>query len=253
MISVKNISVSYKKENEKRLFKKSREIVIEDLSFSLDKGECLGILGESGSGKSTLGKVICGLLKPDCGDVFINGAPLYENKKNKKKCLVSVVFQDYTSSTNPRMPVREIIAESFSKTGKENKKDDILNRTISYLTAVGLSAEYLNRFPHELSGGQLQRVCIARALATHAEIIVFDEAISSLDAHTQVQIMDLLKEIQIEKNLTYIFITHDLTSVTYFCDRINFLYKGTFVEEIKVSKLSDVSNNYAKKLLYSVL
>ena len=118
---------------------------------------------------------------------------------------------------------------------------------------VGLDSSYLNRFPHELSGGQLQRVCIARAVACEPEIILFDEAISSLDAHTQVQIMDLLLELKDKLNLTYVFITHDLTSVTYLCDDVMFLYKGRITDYQEVKNLSQTKDEYARKLLESII
>ena len=118
---------------------------------------------------------------------------------------------------------------------------------------VGLNETYLDRFPHELSGGQLQRVCIARAVACRPELILFDEAISSLDAHTQVQIMDLLRELKEKLNLTYVFITHDLTSVTYLCDQVMFLYHGRVTERIPVNQIAQTKNPYARKLLESVI
>jgi len=136
---------------------------------------------------------------------------------------------------------------------RERKAVDRRVETIQLLKLVGLDESYLQRLPHELSGGQLQRVCIARALAVNPEVILFDEAISSLDAHTQVQIMDLLKEIQKEKGLTYIFITHDLTSVTYLCSHVLFLYKGRAVEIRETETISEVSHSYAKKLLNAIL
>ena len=118
---------------------------------------------------------------------------------------------------------------------------------------IGLNASYADRYPHELSGGQLQRVCIARAVACQPEIILFDEAISSLDAHTQVQIMDLLRELKEKLGLTYIFITHDLTSVTYLCDDVLFLYHGRITEHIPVSRIAETKDEYAKKLLASII
>ena len=121
------------------------------------------------------------------------------------------------------------------------------------LELVGLSADFIDRYPHQLSGGQLQRVCIARAIAVKPEIILFDEAISSLDAHTQVQIMDLLLKVKAIYNFTYIFITHDLPSVTYMCDRVLFLYKGRVAEVVDVEAISSVQSEYARKLLHSIL
>ncbi|MBE5980171.1 MAG: ABC transporter ATP-binding protein [Paenibacillaceae bacterium] len=245
MIKAEHIDVSFKKENQTTLFGRERQQVLFDVSFEVKKGQCLGILGESGSGKSTLGRVLCGLLKPDKGNVLFEGA---------KKAVISVVFQDYTTSANPRFTVKSLIGEGLmAREKRERKAVDRRVETSQLLKLVGLDESYLQRLPHELSGGQLQRVCIARALAVNPEVILFDEAISSLDAHTQVQIMDLLKEIQKEKGLTYIFITHDLTSVTYLCSHVLFLYKGRAVEIRETETISEVSHSYAKKLLNAIL
>lgn len=169
--------------------------------------------------------------------------------------MISIVFQDYTSSTNPRFLVKNIIEESLIVLEKKTeKKVDKYNKIKELLETVGLNESFMDRYPHELSGGQLQRVCIARAIATEPQFILLDEAISSLDASTQTQIMDLLKELQNKYNLSYIFITHDLPSVTYMCDRVLFFYEGKIVEEVNnIYKLPEVKNLYAKKLLNSIL
>lgn len=245
MIKAEHIDVSFKKEYQTTLFGRERQQVLFDVSFEVKKGQCLGILGESGSGKSTLGRVLCGLLKPDKGSIRFEG---------DKKAVISIVFQDYSTSANPRFTVKSLIGEGLMvKEKREKKKLNRMEETNRLLKLVGLDESYLQRLPHELSGGQLQRVCIARALAVNPEIILFDEAISSLDAHTQVQIMDLLKVIQKEKELTYIFITHDLTSVTYLCSHVLFLYKGKAVEVRETDTISEVSHPYAKKLLGAIL
>ena len=216
----------------------------------------MGILGESGSGKSTIGWVISGLLKPDSGQVFLEGVSIYDSREGRKmlQSRMSVVFQDYTTSANPRFRVKDILMEGIS--AWERKSGERLERgkeSERLLNQVGLSGDFADRFPHELSGGQLQRVCIARAVASRPEIILLDEPISSLDAHTQVQIMDLLTELKKLLGLTYIFITHELTSVTYFCDQVLFLYQGTGVEHIAVSRIREAKHPYAVQLLSSVI
>ncbi len=259
LLEAKNIFVSFKKENQTSFFGKERQEVVKDVSISLKKGECLGIIGESGSGKSTFGKVLIGLLTPDKGDVFINGVTLYgkssREEKRRVKQSVSVVFQDYTSSANPRFRVKDIIGESLRIIEKrENIKVNKEKRTEELLELVGLNKNFMDRYPHELSGGQLQRVCIARAVATNPEIILLDEAISSLDASTQTQVMDLLKQLQNEFGFSYIFITHDLPSVTYMCDRVIFFYDGKIIEQVDdIYMLSEVKSSYAAKLLHSIL
>ena len=164
------------------------------------------------------------------------------------------MFQDYTTSANPRFRIRDIIGEGLTvQERRESKKLDRKAETSRLLELVGLPADFADRFPHELSGGQLQRVCIARAVACKPEIILFDEAISSLDAHTQVQVMDLLRELKDRLGLTYIFITHDLTSITYLCDDVLFLYQGRVTENLPVERISETKDEYARKLLESIV
>ena len=203
-----------------------------------------------------MGRVLCGLLKPDSGEAVLDGVSVYasgagrQNLQNK----LSIVFQDYTTSANPRFRIRDIIGEGLTvQERREGKKLDRKAETSRLLALVGLPADFADRFPHELSGGQLQRVCIARAVACKPEIILFDEAISSLDAHTQVQVMDLLRELKDRLGLTYIFITHDLTSITYLCDDVLFLYQGRVTENLPVERISETKDEYARKLLESIV
>ena len=256
MLEVNNVCVSFRSERQEKIFGTARNQVLFDVSLKVSQGTCLGILGESGSGKSTLGRVICGLLKPDTGEVKIQDVSVYASRNGRKNLQkrLSVVFQDYTTSANPRFRVKEIIAEGLA--ARERNQKIRLNRLEEInrlLELVGLNSSYANRYPHELSGGQLQRVCIARAVACQPEIILFDEAISSLDAHTQIQIMDLLHDLKEKLGLTYIFITHDLTSVTYLCDDVLFLYHGRITEHIPVSHIAETKDNYARKLLASII
>ncbi len=256
MLEVNNVCVSFRSERQEKIFGTARNQVLFDVSLKVSQGTCLGILGESGSGKSTLGRVICGLLKPDTGEVKIQDVSVYASRNGRKNLQkrLSVVFQDYTTSANPRFRVKEIIAEGLA--ARERNQKIRLNRLEEInrlLELVGLNSSYANRYLHELSGGQLQRVCIARAVACQPEIILFDEAISSLDAHTQIQIMDLLHDLKEKLGLTYIFITHDLTSVTYLCDDVLFLYHGRITEHIPVSRIAETKDDYARKLLASII
>lgn len=258
LLEAKNINVSFKKENQKTIFGKERQQVIKNVSLSLKKGECLGIIGESGSGKSTLGKTLIGLLKPDSGNIIFDGVDMYNATKEEKRKIqqkISIVFQDYTSSANPRFLVKDIIGESLRVLERKlGKKTDKVSKIKKLLETVGLNEGFMNRYPHELSGGQLQRVCIARAVATEPQFILLDEAISSLDASTQTQVMDLLKNLQNKYKLSYIFITHDLPSVTYMCDKVLFFHDGEIVEKVEdIYELSKVKSSYAKKLLNSIL
>ncbi len=257
IVQAKDVEVSFKKENQNRIFGKERQQVLKKVDLDLYKGECMGIVGESGSGKSTFGRVLTGLLKPDAGSIMVDGIDLYGNhSKEEKENLrnkTSIVFQDYTSSVNPRFRVRDTIYESLRIKG--HKKNSQIDELIcELLSQVGLSPNLMDRYPHELSGGQLQRVCIARAIALEPEVILFDEAVSSLDISTQIQVMDLLIDLKYKYDLTYIFITHDLTSITYLCDRVIFLNKGLVAEQVNdVYELANVKSDYSKKLLSSVI
>lgn len=251
MIKVSNLSMSFRSE-----LTREHQQVLKNISFSVNAGDRLAILGESGSGKSTLGRILVGLLKPSSGEYFFSGINPYKSKAGKQllSSNISIVFQDYNTSVNSRFTISEIILESLTILAKKTgTKIDTASEISRLLSLVGLDDSFATRYPHQLSGGQLQRVCIARALALKPQVILFDEAISSLDAHTQVQIMDLLRDIHSKLNLTYLFITHDLTSVTYLCDKVLFLYKGEITEFIDVKNLATVEDDYAKKLLNTVI
>jgi nickel transport system ATP-binding protein len=252
-LSVEDVCVSFKKERQTRLFGKERQQVLKNVSFELKEGECLALAGESGSGKSTLGRVVCGLLRPEKGRVLIDGSG-EAGCTRRGAGMISVVFQDYATSVNPRFRVRDIVAEPLRALRRWGESACAEARLGELLGQVGLPLEYQARYPHELSGGELQRVCIARAVAANPKLIVLDEAISSLDASTQVQVMDLLAGLRREYGFSYFFITHDLTAVTYMCDRVIFLNEGRITERVDdMAKLSQVRDGYAKKLLDSVV
>lgn len=256
MLKLDKICVSFRSERQDKIFGHTKQQVLFDVSVEVKKGTCLGILGESGSGKSTMGRVLCGLLKPDSGKVLLNNVPVYVSKSGRRELQnkLSIVFQDYTTSANPRFRVCDILKEGlYVRQRREPVRFHWESEINRLLELVGLPSDFAERFPHELSGGQLQRVCIARAVACNPEIILFDEAISSLDAHTQVQIMDLLLELKEKLALTYIFITHDLTSITYLCDDVLFLYQGHVTEHLPVKRINETKDAYAKKLLESIV
>ena len=171
---------------------------------------------------------------------------------------ISVVFQNYVSSVNPRFSVAQIIAEPLIISSQVNRskidKNKIDEEVKKLIKIVGLSEEFLERFPHELSGGQLQRVCIARAIVTKPKFILLDEAVSSLDVSTQVEILDLLQKLKKEYNLSYIFITHDLLTITYICDSVIFFKDGKIEEKINdIRNLKNIKKDYSKKLLEAVI
>jgi nickel transport system ATP-binding protein len=214
------------------------------------RGECLGIIGESGSGKSTLSRLILGIEKPASGQVLYDGRNITDPGVRRGK--ISAVFQDYTSSFNPNYTVYEAIIEPIIMTEKKSRRS-LTARAVSLLTQVGLDGSYLEKYPHELSGGESQRVCIARAVSTTPELLVLDEVVSSIDVSIQVQILDLFYTLKKEMDMSYIFITHDIQAAAYLCDRVLFFYDGSIVEESPVTELYNVRNEYAKKLLGSVI
>ena len=234
------------------------KIVLNDVSLSLEQGKCVGIIGESGSGKSTLGRIITGIEKADSGVVEFEGKNIHQKENRNMKNDISVVFQNYVSSVNPKFSVAQIIAEPLIISSQVNKskidKNKIDEEVKKMIKIVGLSEEFLERFPHELSGGQLQRVCIARAIVTKPKFILLDEAVSSLDVSTQVEILDLLQKLKKEYNLSYIFITHDLLTITYICDSVIFFKDGKIEEKIDdIRNLKNIKKDYSKKLLEAVI
>jgi nickel transport system ATP-binding protein len=244
LVKVQDINKSYSKTR-----RKDKLHVLKDINFSIKEGQCIGLIGESGSGKSTLSRLILGLEKPDAGIITIEGRPVNKwIKENRGK--MSVVFQDYTSSANPNFTVKEVISEPLIALGKKENFHEIVEEL---LKKVGLPINLIDRYPHELSGGQLQRVCIARAISTKPKFMVLDEAISSLDVSIQAQVLDLLCDLKDELNMTYLFIAHDLQAITYLCDQVIFLYRGEIVENTHNSNLASIKNEYAKRLLNSVI
>ena len=255
LLKVLNIKKSY---TQKKFLKKSVKIVLNDVSLSLEQGKCLGIIGESGSGKSTLGRIITGIEKADSGVVEFEGKNIHQKENRNMKNDISVVFQNYISSVNPRFSVAQIIAEPLIISSQVNRskidKNKIDEEVKKLIKIVGLSEEFLERFPYELSGGQLQRVCIARAIVTKPKFILLDEAVSSLDVSTQVEILDLLQKLKKEYNLSYIFITHDLLTITYICDSVIFFKDGKIEEKIDdIRNLKNIKKDYSKKLLEAVI
>lgn len=243
LLEVKNIEFSYGR----RKLKRNNTNILKNVSFSLNEGECLGLIGESGSGKSTLGRIILGLEKQQKGTITFNSV-LNRDVWQKE---LNVVFQDYTTSVNPRFKVIDIIKETLLE--KKLNREELEKKVIELLEQVGLNKDYLYRYPHELSGGQLQRVCIARAISQKPKFILLDEAISSLDVSVQVQVLDLLIELKEKYNLSYLFITHDLSAVTYICDKVMFLKNGEIIEKIDdIKDLKYVKNEYSRALLDSV-
>ncbi|MGE6630115.1 nickel import ATP-binding protein NikE [Bacillus sp. NPDC077027] len=213
-------------------WKNNSNDVLSNVQFSIEEGTCLGMLGGSGAGKSTLGKVILGLERPRFGQILFEGQDIYRADKQTRKEIrrnLQAVFQDSYSSFNPRMTVEGIMAEPLENYEKLTIAEQ--KRTIiELLERVGLCEHDLRKYPHQMSGGQLQRVNIARAISLKPKLIVLDESVSSLDMVTQSVILSLLKELKDEFGLSYLFITHDLTAAYRISDRLAVLDKGTLVQ-----------------------
>ncbi|RXT06615.1 ABC transporter ATP-binding protein [Ammoniphilus sp. CFH 90114] len=226
-------------------------------NMGIRKGEAFGLVGESGSGKSTLGKMLIGLEYPSQGIIRYQGESLWNAKgrfNSPRPGEIQIVFQDPQSSLNPRMTVRDIIVEPLyalsSQERKEKGKEERLNALIK---RVGLKEEHLSRYPHEFSGGQRQRIAIARALITDPSFIVLDEPTSALDVSVQAQVLNLLKELKRERNLTYLFISHNMSVIRYMCDRIAVMYKGKIVEIGTAKTLFEKPGHPYTKILLSSL
>ena len=207
-------------------------LAVDGVSFTLKRGETLGLVGESGCGKTTVGRSILRLTEPTSGQVTFNGQDLLElgrEKLRQVRASFQIIFQDPFSSLNPRMNVGQIIAEPIKNHLKESRPD--IRKRVAYLMEkVGLHPEQVNRYPHEFSGGQRQRIGIARALALNPLAIVCDEPVSALDVSIQAQVINLLAQLQEQMNLSYLFISHDLSVVEHISDRIAVMYLGRFVE-----------------------
>lgn len=205
---------------------------VDGVSFHIKKGETFGLVGESGCGKTTIGRSILRLTDPTSGEVKISGMDIGSMKKKELRLVrpkMQMIFQDPFSSLDPRMPVGEIIGEAV-KEHKLVSKADYKDYILKVMKDCGLRPYYIDRYPHEFSGGQRQRICIARALALNPDFIVCDEPVSALDVSIQAQIINLMKDLQEERKLTYLFISHDLSVVEHISDVIGVMYLGTMVE-----------------------
>ncbi|MEY3737189.1 MAG: oligopeptide transporter, ATP-binding protein [Actinomycetota bacterium] len=230
-------------------------VAIDNVSLSVEHGKTLGIVGESGSGKSTLGRVMLRLAEPTSGTIEFQGENLLKKNPREMRAIrskIQMIFQDPMASLDPRMTVRELIREPLDihKTGTTEER----NRAVEKIAeSVGISLDALEKYPHEFSGGQRQRISIARAVVNRPELIVADEPVSALDVSIQAQILNLLRSLKEELNLTFVFISHDLSVVRYFADEVAVMYLGNIVEYAPTEEIfSNPKHPYTQALISAV-
>jgi oligopeptide transport system ATP-binding protein len=230
---------------------------VNDISFDVYEGETFGLVGESGSGKTTTGRAISHLYEPTDGQIIFDGKDVSKLKtkadKQHFRSNIQTIFQDPYASLNPRMKVKDIVAEGIDINHLAKDKADRDRQVEELLETVGLNKEHANRYPHEFSGGQRQRIGIARALAVKPKFIIADEPISALDVSIQAQVVNLLKDLQKKRNLTYLFIAHDLSMVKYISDRIGVMHYGRMLEIADADELyKHPLHDYTRSLLSAV-
>ena len=229
---------------------------VDDVSFSIERGHTLGVVGESGCGKSTLGRLLLRLIEPDAGQIRFDGqeiTALDDKAMHALRQKMQMIFQDPFSSLDPRQSIMQLISEPIKEHKLLKSRTDIEKRTLELMDIVGLARRFVNTFPHELDGGRRQRIGIARALAVNPKLIVCDEPVSALDVSIQAQILNLLKQLQREMGLTYVFITHDLSVVKYFSDDIAVMYLGQMVEKAPSAEIfAHPTHPYTQALLSAI-
>ena len=229
---------------------------VDDVSFTLDKGKTLGVVGESGCGKSTTGRAILRLLEPTGGEVLFEGEDLNKLNKEemrKKRKDLQIIFQDPFSSLNPRKTISQTIAEALKLNKIVTDKQQMQQRVLELMDTVGLAERLYNTYPHELDGGRRQRIGIARALAVNPKFIVCDEPVSALDVSIQAQILNLMEDLQEKMGLTYMFITHDLSVVHHFSNDIAVMYLGKLIEKAPSDELfKNPTHPYTQALLSAI-
>jgi len=251
IVELRDLSVSFANRGAGR-GQRGRVIAVDGVSLSVERGECIGIVGESGCGKSTLVRTVVGLQKPDSGEVLIDGAPVDGQWDRARRRRIQLVFQDPYSALNPAMKVGDVLGELLA-VHRLVPRHSIRERSAELFAAVGLPPHYLDVHPRALSGGQRQRVSIARALALEPEVLLADEVVSALDVSIQADILNVLIRLRRDLGLTVMFISHDLAVVRQLCERVVVMHRGRIVESGSINSVfSDPQDDYTRTLLASI-
>lgn len=250
LVEIKDLEISFGEG-------KKKFVAVKNANFFINKGETFSLVGESGSGKTTIGRAIIGLNDTSKGDIIFNGdrinGKLSAEKRREVIRKIQMIFQDPAASLNDRATIDYIISEGLYNFNLFDSEEDRKRKVQEMIAAVGLLPEHLTRYPHEFSGGQRQRIGIARALVMHPELVIADEPISALDVSVRAQVLNLLKKLQAELGLTYLFVAHDLSVVRFISDRIAVIYKGVIVEVAETEELfRNPIHPYTRSLLSAV-
>jgi peptide/nickel transport system ATP-binding protein len=254
LLEVKDLSVTFRANSYRRSGAASPQ-ALADVSFSVERGTKFGIVGESGSGKSTLARIIVGLLRPTSGEVWLDGAKIRspEMKPRVIPRRIQMVFQDPFGSLDSSQKIIDSLIEPLRANGLAKRKEDAEAGVMTLLQEMGIRKELLQRYPHELSGGQRQRVSIARAVLLRPELLILDEPTSSLDVSVQAQILQIIRRLQAELDLTYVLISHDLELVWYMCDKIMVMRQGRIVEiDTRENIYKNATAEYTRELIDSI-
>lgn len=231
----------------------NNRIAVDDISFEIKSGETFGLIGESGCGKTTLARMIMKLISRDAGEIIFDGKSIDDHKNSEYRKRMQIIFQEPLSALNPKISVGESLIEPFLIHNICGKKEAV-ERGKMLLAKIGLNANYFNRYPNEISGGECQRACIARSIALNPKLLILDEPVSSLDLDIQKQIIELLTGLKSEYNMTYLFITHDLYLAKNICDRVGVMKDGKIVEIGNTDEIfNDPKDSYTRKLIDNTL